>query len=136
MGVGGLVLAVPEWLAARGGGVTGTFTLTELIGCDRYEPLRQRCGWFGDFVSDDGKVVRRRKELAGGLPDGATIGDTVAARDTGSLTQIYPLTDRHGWKGSAGFAALGFGVCLVGLLAIDPWFWFRQRPQTSSGGER
>lgn len=126
MGVGSLTMLVPDWRAAHGGGRTGTFTLTEPMSCDRNPPPRQRCGWFGDFVSDDGTVVRRDKELAGGLPDGASAGDTVDARDTGSRTEIYPLTDRSTWKQSAGFAALGFGAGLIGLLALEPWSWRRR----------
>ena len=43
--------------AAHGAGVTGTFTLTEALECDRYPPPGQRCGWFGDFRSDDGRTA-------------------------------------------------------------------------------
>ncbi|GAA1791861.1 hypothetical protein HC028_01300 [Planosporangium flavigriseum] len=124
MGIGGLVLTVPEWRAAHGAGRTGTFTLTEPMSCDRWQPPRQRCGWFGDFVSDDGKVVRQGMELDGGLPPGAKVGDTLEARDTGSLAQIYPLKAAPSWKGSAGFAAGGFGICLVCLLVLQPWSRF------------
>jgi hypothetical protein len=121
MAVGGLILTVPQWRAAHGEGRTGTFTLTEPTSCDRYSPPRQRCGWFGDFVSSDGTVVRRRFELAGGLPPGAQIGNTIPARDTGSFTVIYPLTGTPSWTTPAGFAAAGFGACLVGLLILRPW---------------
>ncbi|WP_433292938.1 hypothetical protein ACQP2F_29350 [Actinoplanes sp. CA-030573] len=126
IGVGSLTMLVPDWRAAHGGGRTGTFTLTEPMSCDRWPPPRQRCGWFGDFVSDDGTVVRRDMELAGGLPAGASAGDTVGARDTGSPTAIYLLTDRSTWKSSAGFAALGLGAGLAGLLALEPWSWRRR----------
>lgn len=116
-------LLVPAWQAAHGGGVTGTFTLTELVGCDRYQPPRQRCDWFGDFRSDDGTIVRRDMELAGGLPPGARVGDTVPARDTGSLTQIYQANDSQGGRLPAGFLAAFSAAFLVGIVALQPWTW-------------
>ena len=119
--LGASVLTVPAWQAAHGGGHTGTFTLTEPMSCDRYQPPRQRCGWFGDFVSDDGTVVRRHKELHGGLPPGATIGETLPARDTGSLAQIYQGTDTQGWKNPAGFLAGFAGAFLLGIILLLPW---------------
>ncbi|SNY67722.1 hypothetical protein [Paractinoplanes atraurantiacus] len=65
-------------------------------------------------------------ELSGGLPAGAKVGDVIAARDTGSLTAIYLLTGDHRWKQTAGFAALGLGACLIGLLVLQPWSWLRR----------
>ncbi|MFC4148585.1 contact-dependent growth inhibition system immunity protein [Micromonospora mangrovi] len=51
----------------------------------------------------------------------------------GSFGQIYPLTDKDGWKNPAGIAAAGFGACLVGLLVLEPWSWFpRARPRRST----
>ncbi|MEU8821884.1 hypothetical protein [Actinoplanes sp. NPDC048796] len=126
MGVGSLVMLVPAVRAAHGEGRSGTFTLVEPMSCDRWEPPRQRCGWFGDFTSDDGKDVRTDMELAGGLPDGAKAGDVITARDTGSATEIYQLTDDSTWKQTAGFAALGLGACLIGLLVLQPWSWLRR----------
>lgn len=116
-------LLVPDWRAAHGGGVTGTFTLTEPTGCDRYEPPRQRCGWFGDFRGDDGRTVRRDKELARGLPPGAQVGDTIPARDTGSRTEIYQVNDRRGWQSTAGFFAAFSAAFLLGMLMLQPWSW-------------
>jgi hypothetical protein len=118
----GLKLA-PAWQAAHGGGVTGTFTLTEPDGCDRYEPPRQRCGWWGDFRSDDGKTVRRDVYLVGELPPGARVGDTVLARDTGNPTGVYPLNDSQSWRSEAGAFAAFFGVFLVGVVVLEPWSW-------------
>lgn len=114
---------VPAWQAAHGGGVTGTFTLTEPLSCDRYQPPRQRCGWFGDFRNDDGKNVRRHVELAEGLPPNAQVGDTVPARDTGSLTAVYKVDDRQGWRSSAGFFAAFSVALLLGILVLQPWSW-------------
>jgi hypothetical protein len=119
---------VPDVRAARGGGETGSFVLTEPQSCDRYQPARQRCGWFGDFVSDDGRTVRRNMDLAGGLPPGAQAGDTVAARDTGSQATIYPIDDTTTWRTTAAFFA--------GLLALQPWTWrhrLRQRRRPTGG---
>lgn len=127
------VQLVPAWQAAHGGGVAGTFTLTEPIGCDRYEPPRQRCGWFGDFRSDDGRTVRRRLELAGGLPPGAPVGATVPARDTGSRTEIFQADDRESWRSWADFLAVSSGVFLFALALLEPWSW---RDRLRSRGPR
>jgi hypothetical protein len=62
---------VSDARAACGGGITGTFTLTEPNGCDRFQPPAQRCGWFGDFRGDDGKTVRTGVELAGATAGGS-----------------------------------------------------------------
>jgi hypothetical protein len=120
---GATIMLVPAWQAAHGGGHMGTFTLTEPNSCDRYPPPRQRCGWFGDFVSDDGTVARRHMELAGGLPPGAQPGDTLRARDTGSWAQIYRETDTQSWRTSAGFLAAFSGAFLIGILVLQPWSW-------------
>ena len=127
---GSTVMLVSAWQAAHGIGHTGTFTLTEPMSCDHNPPPRHRCGWFGAFVSDDGTVVRRHMELDGGLPPGGRIGDTVRARDSGSLAQIYQETDTQGWKTSAGFLAAFLGAFMVGMLPLEPWWWrarLRQR---------
>jgi hypothetical protein len=128
-------MLVPDWQAAHGGGVTGTFTLTEPLSCDRYPPPRQRCGWFGDFRSVDGEAVRRDMELAGGLPPGAQVGDTVPARDTGSLTAIYQVNDSQSWRSSAGFFAGFFAAFLVGIVLLEPWRW-RTRPRQAAAPGR
>ncbi|MEV0132962.1 hypothetical protein AB0H83_31430 [Dactylosporangium sp. NPDC050688] len=120
-------LLIPAWRAAHGDGHTGTFTLTEPNGCDRYQPPQQRCGWFGDFVSDDGLVVQRHKELSGGLPPGAAVGETVAARDSGSRTVIYPLPDAPTWKEPAGYTAVFTGILLLGVVLLRPWRWARRK---------
>jgi hypothetical protein len=123
-------MLVPDWRAAHGGGVTGTFALTEPMGCDRLKPPRQRCGWFGDFRSDDGQTIRAHMELSGGLPAGAQVGDTLAARDTGSLAQIYQIDDSRSWRSSAGFFAAFFGGFVIGIALLQPWTWrdrLRQR---------
>lgn len=126
--VGAAVLTIPAWRAAHGGGTTGTFTLVEPISCDRWPPPRQRCGWFGDFVSDDGTIVRRDMELDGGLPPGGVVGDSLRARDTGSLAQIYP-EGGQGWMLSAKFLAGSVTALTVGVALLRPWSWRRRWQQ-------
>lgn len=129
-------MLVSDWRAAHGGGVTGTFTLTEPLGCDRYQPPRQRCGWFGDFRSDDGKKVRRHMELAGGLPMGAEVGDMLPARDAGSLTAVYQVNDKNRWRSTAGLFAVFSAAFLLGIIVLQPWSWrarLRRRRATSRG---
>lgn len=121
--LGSATMLVPAWRAAHGGGVTGTFTLTEAMSCDRWQPPRQRCGWFGDFRSADGRTVRHRLELADGLPPGARVGDTIAALDTGSSAQAYRLGDRDAWRSPAGFLGIGLIPLTIGLLVLQPWSW-------------
>jgi len=131
--VGGAMLAIPAWQAAHGEGSTGTLTLTEPMSCDRLPPPRQRCGWFGDFVSDDGTVVRHRLELDGGLPPGAASGDTLRARDTGSLAIIYPEAGSPGWKSYekvVGWSVAGF---VAGMLLLKPWSWRRRWRRRGAG---
>lgn len=121
--LGSATLLIPAVMAAAGGGSTGTFTLTQPDGCDRNPPPRQRCDWFGDFVSDSGRDQRPNMELAGGLPPGAKVGDTVRARDTGSFTQIYPVDDTSGWRLPA-IVLTGFlAAFLMGLVVLKPWRW-------------
>jgi hypothetical protein len=121
--VGVETLAVPGWKAAHGGGVVGTYTLKEALGCDRYEPPRQRCGWFGDFLSDDGTVERRDMEFSGGLPKGAKVGDTRRARYTGSRTVIYPESGPVTWKPYALTLVIASLVAIVSFVLVEPWLW-------------
>jgi hypothetical protein len=125
------VLFEPAWQAAHGGGRLGAFTLTEAMTCDRYQPPQQRCGWFGDFVSDDGTVVRHHMELNGGLPAGARIGDTVRARDTGGHSGVFREGDTGAWKNPAIFLAGFSGAFIVGVVLLVPW---RRRARSSRGG--
>ncbi|MEV0133008.1 hypothetical protein AB0H83_31660 [Dactylosporangium sp. NPDC050688] len=112
---------VPAWQATHGGGRTGTFTLTEFTGCDRFKPPVQRCGWYGDFVSDDGAVVRSQQELVGGLPKGAQAGETLRARDVGSPGLIYQLDDTESFDQTVELLGGLTAVFVVGLVLSRPW---------------
>jgi hypothetical protein len=131
--IGMLVLmasVVPAWQATHGGGRTGTFTLTEFTACDRWEPPKQRCGWYGDFVSDDGTVVRSRQELVGGLPKGAQAGETLRARDVGSPGLIYQLDDTARFDQTVDFLTGFTAIFVFGLVVTRPWrfrAWLRSR---------
>ncbi|GAA3234085.1 hypothetical protein ACFO1B_23670 [Dactylosporangium siamense] len=111
-------------------------TLTEPISCDRLPPPQQRCGWFGDFVSDDGTVVRHRMQLDGRLPQGATAGESIPARDTGGLAQIYPATGSPEWKPYAKILAGSAVAFLVGLALLRPWSWRRRWRQRRAAAGR
>lgn len=131
--IGMLVLMaslVQSWQALHGGDRTGTFTLTEFTGCDRFKPPEQRCGWYGDFVSDDGTVVRSRQELVGGLPKGAQAGETLRTRDVGIPGLIYQLDDTESSGQTVGFIAVVAAMFAVGLALSRPWrfrAWLRSR---------
>lgn len=122
--VGSATLFVPAWVASHGGGHTGVYTLTEPIGCDKLQPHRW-CDWFGDFVSDDRTVVRHGMELSETPPD-LTAGDTLRARYASSLTQVYREDDTSEWRNPALFLGISSGVCLVGLVMLEPWTWRRR----------
>jgi len=122
--VGSSILLVPAVRAARGGGVTGTFTLTALGPCSNYPPPpRQRCTWFGDFRSDDGRTVRRDVELYPQLPPSAWVGDPIPARDTGDMHEVFRRDDTGVWRMPALFLGLSSGVVLIGIAVSQPWMW-------------
>jgi hypothetical protein len=123
---------VLAWQAHQHGDRVGTLTLTEFTGCDRFKPPQQRCGWYGDFVSDDGAVVRRHQELVGGLPKGAQAGETLRARDVGVPGLIYRLDDtgRPGRTADLDFFAVCTGMFVIGLALTRPGrfgAWLRSR---------
>jgi hypothetical protein len=130
--IGGIMMCgsgfmlITAWKASHGRGATGTFTLTQLDGCDRYQPPRQRCAWWGDFRSDDGRTIVRHTILDG-LQPGAQVGDTVRARDV--ARQIFRIDDTQSWRESAAFLAVSSAVFLVGVLVLKPWTW-RSRART------
>jgi hypothetical protein len=115
--IGSSTLAVPSWLAAHGYGSPGVFTLTESTGCDRNSPPHQRCGWSGDFVSDDHTVNKHDVDLAGGLPPGAHVGDTIRARASGSQRSVFRDGDTTGWQGDAVLFSISSGILLIGILS-------------------
>jgi hypothetical protein len=78
-------------------------------------PPKQRCGWFGDFISDDRAVVKHNVELAGGLPPGAKTADSVRARSAGSHNTVYRDRDTTSWQTDAMFLGLFSGALLLGI---------------------
>ncbi len=135
LGAMGTLVLMTSFVLARqtpyDGGRTGTFTLTEFTGCDRFKPPEQRCGWYGDFVSDDGAVVRSRQELVGGLPKGAQAGETLHTRDIGLSGLIYPLDyEPEGFSQAIDFGILVTAMFVIGLALSRPWrfkAWLRSR---------
>jgi hypothetical protein len=127
LGVAGAAVSVfllaPAVRAARGEGVTGTFTLVQPGPCARDPLPRRRCVWFGDFRGDDGRTVRRDVELDPRLPLTARAGDTVPARDTGAHRLVYARDAAGSWR----MPALGLGVfgamILTGIAVSQPWSW-------------
>jgi hypothetical protein len=122
-------LAISAWRAALGGGHVGTVTLTELRTCgrsDHYPDPRQRCEWDGDFVSDDGKDVRRSVWLAGSLPPDTKGGDVFRARDTGDSTYVYRVNDNQTWKQATWSGAGSLFALVAGVLCFKPWTWRRR----------
>jgi hypothetical protein len=123
---GTIVMVVPAWLAAHGHGHVGNYTFTEPMSCDSEPPPQQRCGWFGDFVSDDHTVIKRHRELATDLPPGAQVGDTIRARDAGSSNEIYVDGDAGGWHNPALFLAISSALLVVGIVLA---LLLRRRPE-------
>lgn len=96
----------------------------------RFKPPQQRCGWYGDFVSDDGAVVRSRQELVGGLPKGAQAGETLRTRDVGGSGLIYRLDDTGKSVQTGTFAAVFTAMFVVGVALSRPGrfgAWLRSR---------
>jgi hypothetical protein len=129
LGIGGLgTVALPgqaisAYRTSHGGGKPGTLTLVESLGCDRNRP--PKCGWYGDFASDDGTVVRSQLELLA-APESAAAGDNVRARYAGG-TVVFLEGDSTGWRPLVAMAVAFFVVFLVGLGATVHFLWPRKR---------
>jgi hypothetical protein len=106
----GLVTGISEMgpavRAAEGHGRPGTLHVTSRQ-CGRACVLR------GDFVSDDGSVVRWNVEYFGAAPRGTVVGDQVGAIDTGGDEVFQRSGSRH-WVIDVLFV-------LTGLLAGGSW---------------
>jgi hypothetical protein len=105
-----LVFAVinllPAWQAAHGGGATGTLTMQE------QQCGRRTCVWHGEFVSDDGKTVRKNVVLHETVPDTTQAGTNFRARDTGDRDGVYLEEGSQTWRGAL-LLAIGSGGMLV-----------------------
>ncbi|WP_141580031.1 hypothetical protein [Actinomadura sp. WMMA1423] len=112
---------VPSYAALFHGGKTGVFTA-------RDKKCGKSCSWRGDFVSDDGSVVRRDVLLGSGeRVDGA--GDRVKARDTGNRGAVYPA----GWSPDAIWATFFLMLGLLVLGVWSGWTWRRLRRRFGRG---
>jgi hypothetical protein len=100
--------AVPAFTAQFGSGVPGAFTATER-NCGR------SCTFQGDFVSDDGSLIRRDVGVAPG-GELSRVGDRVPAEDTGHPYIVYPQAGSWDWLL---VAVLG----TVSVLTLAAWAW-------------
>jgi Tfp pilus assembly protein PilF len=124
----GLICAGPSWPdlgpqvgAAQGDGTPGTIVIYER-GCG----LRG-CAWYGDFTSDDGRVIRRQVGIREGVPETARPGDRVAALDTGGIRNVYPPTGSTQWRTTAVYAGAGTLVVLAWIVIFPVMTLIRRR---------
>lgn len=98
---------VPAYTAQFGTGIPGTFTATERDCGGR------SCSRRGDFVSDEGSVVRRGIGLTPGTePTG--VGDRVPAVEAGNQYKVYPQDGSSDW-----FLITLLGT--TGLIVLVVW---------------
>ena len=114
------VLAAQEWRADHGYGTRGVYTLTEKGGCSHHaRPEDNSCGWYGEFVSDDGDVIHTRVYMT--LPGvDRQVGDTARVRDGGFLGEpaLYLDGDAEGWRRNLIFVAAFGAAFLVALVVL------------------
>jgi hypothetical protein len=102
----------PSWRARFGeSGTPGTFTAME-EDCSG----RGGCSYWGEFVSDDGSIVRRDVILGSGHGD-VTVGDSTLAYDVGDRAAVYPPGGGHDWI----FVTL---LLMGSVLFLGAWIWF------------
>jgi hypothetical protein len=82
---------IPAIEAAQGGGVTGSFVVS-----DRVCSSKTGCQWVGTFHGADGDVVAGLA-YGGVLPSGDGPGSTIAVRYPGGSDQVYALHGSHTW---------------------------------------
>jgi hypothetical protein len=95
----------PGLSAARGQGTMGSWTANEQV----------KDGWFGDFVSTSGTVIRPHIRYAGSL-SGVKAGTAIPALDTGASDEVYPLSGSGLWIHDVIWIVIG-ALTLIGLLA-------------------
>ncbi|WP_106246395.1 hypothetical protein [Nonomuraea fuscirosea] len=97
---------VPAYTAQFDTGTPGTFTATGRDCSGR------TCSWRGNFVSDDGLVVRRGIGLAPGA-EPAAVGDRVAATEVGHKRNVYPRAGSMDWFLITLLATVSLAVLVV-----------------------
>jgi hypothetical protein len=117
----GVYLAGPALAAARGDGTWGTFTAAR-ADCFEHHPGKQVCTWFGNFRSDDGKLLRKEMTLFDSEQDSLTAGRTMRAFDTGRPDRVYSERGSREWITVVIVMALG-----AGLVAGPPLMRRRSR---------
>jgi hypothetical protein len=82
---------IPAIEAAQGGGVTGSFVLSQRV-CSS----KTGCQWVGTFYGAKGDVVAGLA-YGGVLPAGDGPSSTIAVRYPGGTDQVYALHGSHTW---------------------------------------
>jgi hypothetical protein len=108
----GVVDVGPEWRAAHGGGVPGSFTVT-------HSDCAKGCMTYGDFTAADGDTRIDVLLNEGGDGPRREAGTVVAAHDTGDRLGVFPDGGAQQWGFSVGFLGLGaaYLVCWSVWLA-------------------
>ncbi|QFG24277.1 hypothetical protein [Actinomadura sp. WMMB 499] len=114
--------ARPAYTAQFGSGTPGVFTAREKD-CSSRGP----CVYSGDFVSDDGGLVREDVAL---VPGGGVsgVGASTEAVDTGNPRGVYPADGSSDWLLLTVLG--GAGVVVLVLWAIGILRLFRRRKRS------
>jgi len=107
----GIFDLVPAWQAKAGSGVEGTFTAV------REDCGRRSCDWRGDWVATDGSA-RRTDVILYDEPDGLTVGQQVAARDTGARNGVFSDEGGYTWLIMTALVVAGVVAAVVWILAL------------------
>lgn len=107
----GLSDLVPSWQANAGGGTEGTFTAV------REDCGRRSCTWYGNWVAAEGGE-QRTDVILYDEPDGMTVGQQVAARDTGARNGVFSNEGGYTWLLVTAFVVGGVAAAVFWILAL------------------